>query len=82
MNRCGSVAIRRTHSQRFVIKVAAKAWKPQAFSTLVDVEPFWVAGKGLTMVRFRAGLGYIPSDRLRIEFVQYAQWGEATGSEA
>jgi hypothetical protein len=34
----------------------AAAWKPKTFYGLVDVEPFWVAGEGLTMLRFRAGL--------------------------
>jgi hypothetical protein len=60
----------------------ATAWKPKTFYTLLDVEPFWVAGEGLTMLRFRTGLGYIPNDRLRIEFLYHTQWGQATGSDA
>jgi hypothetical protein len=59
-----------------------QAWKPRTFYTLADVEPFWTAGNGLNMVRLRAGLGYIPSNRLRVEFVYHAQWGQATGSDA
>ena len=58
-----------------------KAWRPKSFYTLVDVEPFWTAGKGLNMVRFRTGVGYIPSDRLRVEFLYHIQWGQATGSD-
>jgi hypothetical protein len=74
--------IRSRFGAEIPLAAVAKAWKPQTFYTLVDVEPFWVAGKGLTMVRFRAGLGYIRSERLRIEFVYHTQWGEATGSDA
>jgi hypothetical protein len=60
----------------------ANAWKPKTFYTLLDVEPFWVAGEGLTMFRFRTGLGYIPNDRLRVEFLYHTQWGQAAGSDA
>ena len=60
----------------------ASAWKPKTFYTLVDVEPFWTSGKGLNMIRFRAGLGYIPNERLRVEFLYHTQWGQATGSDA
>ena len=74
--------IRSRFGSEIPLTTVAKAWKPQTFYTLVDVEPFWVAGKGLTMIRFRAGLGYIPSDRLRVEFVYHTQWGESTGSDA
>ncbi|HKD09894.1 MAG TPA: DUF2490 domain-containing protein [Bryobacteraceae bacterium] len=74
--------IRSRFGSEIPLATVARAWKPQTFYTLLDVEPFWVAGKGLTMVRFRAGLGYIPNDRLRVEFVYHTQWGEATGSDA
>jgi len=64
------------------LATAARAWKTGTLYTLFDVEAFWVAGKGINMVRFRAGLGYIPNERLRLEFVYHTQWGEATGSDA
>jgi len=60
----------------------ANAWKPKTFYGLTDVEPFWQAGSGLTMVRFRAGLAYIPNDRIRIEFIYSTQWGKASGSDS
>jgi hypothetical protein len=66
----------------FPLASVERAWKPKTFYTLLDVEPFWTSGKGLNMFRFRTGLGYIPSERLRIEFLYHTQWGEATGSDA
>jgi hypothetical protein len=34
------------------------------------------------MVRFRAGLGYVTEDRIRIEFIYHTQWGQASGSDS
>lgn len=53
----------------------ANAWKPRTFYALIDVEPFWQSGAGFNMFRFRAGLAYIPNNRIRVEFIYHTQWG-------
>jgi len=58
------------------------AWKPKTFYTLIDVEPFWQSGAGLNMVRFCAGLAYIPDDHIRLEFIYHTQWGQEAGNDA
>jgi hypothetical protein len=45
----------------------AKAWEPGTFYGLIDVEPFWQIGAGVNMLRFRAGMAYIPNNRVRVE---------------
>jgi hypothetical protein len=60
----------------------ANAWKPRTFYGLIDIEPFWQSGAGLNMFRFRAGLAYIPNNRVRVEFIYHTQWGQSTGSDA
>jgi len=60
----------------------AKAWKPRTFYGLVDVEPFWQTGSGFNMIRFRAGLGYVTHDSIRIEFIYHTQWGQSSGSDS
>jgi hypothetical protein len=60
----------------------ANAWKPKTFYGLFDVEPFWQLGSGLNMFRFRAGIAYIPKNRIRVELIYHTQWGQSTGGDA
>lgn len=59
-----------------------KAWHPRTFYGLIDIEPFWQEGSGLSMFRFRAGLAYIPDSHIRVEFIYHTQWGQSSGSDA
>jgi len=51
-----------------------KAWTPKTFYMLADVEPIWrLDEKRLEILRFRGGIGYIFSKRLRVEFIYHAE---------
>lgn len=53
-----------------------KAWQPESFYGLVDVEPYYRFDKSeVDPFRFRGGLGYImKSAPLRLELIYYAQY--------
>ncbi len=52
-----------------------KAWQPKTWYTLLDVEPFYRFDKGtIDPFRARAGIAYILSDRIRMEFIYHAQF--------
>jgi hypothetical protein len=60
----------------------ARAWKPKTFYAIADAEPFFrFDKKALDPVRLRAGLAYIPNDRVRFEFIYHAQYGRTNADD-
>jgi hypothetical protein len=57
----------------------SRAWEPKTFYALADVEPFYRFDHDQwDPLRFRGGLGYILSDRVRIEAIYTAQFSRKT----
>jgi len=52
-----------------------KAWKPKTWYGLTDVEPIYRFDRDtIDPLRVRAGIGHVLNERLRIEFIYYAQF--------
>jgi hypothetical protein len=52
-----------------------KAWKDRTFYGIADVEPFYRFDRDvIDPLRLRGGVGYVFNDRLRLEFIYYAQF--------
>jgi hypothetical protein len=51
-----------------------KAWQPNTFYGLGEVEPFYRFDKDvIDPLRFRGGVAYVLNDRIRLEFIYYAK---------
>jgi hypothetical protein len=51
------------------------AWKPRTFFAIAGAEPFYVFNKsGINELRLSAGLGYVLTDRVRMEFTYFADF--------
>ena len=58
-----------------------RAWHPRTWYGLADVEPIYRFDHNtIDPLYVRGGLGYVLSDRLRLEFVYYAQFARSSGS--
>jgi hypothetical protein len=52
-----------------------RAWKPNTWIAIAGAEPFYEFNKhDISELRLSAGVGYVLSDRLRIEFTYYADF--------
>jgi hypothetical protein len=59
------------------------AWTPKSWYLLADVEPIYRSDTGqLDPLRLRAGIGYIASPRVLVEFQYYAQYTRPNGGLA
>jgi hypothetical protein len=59
-----------------------RTWKPKTWFALVSAEPFYVFNEpGINELRVGAGLGYVLSDRVRMEFTYYADFTRPNGGE-
>jgi len=57
-----------------------KAWQPQSWYALADVEPIYRFDRGtVDPLRFRAGLGYVMNNWVTLEFQYYAQFTRPNG---
>jgi hypothetical protein len=58
-----------------------KAWKERTFYGTADVEPFYRFDTDvIDPLRLRGGVGYVFNDRLRLEFIYYAQFSREDGN--
>ena len=58
----------------------AKAWEPKTFYALADVEPIYRFDHDtFDPLYVRGGVGYVLSDRVRFEFVYYAEFSRTSG---
>ena len=58
-----------------------RAWTPKTFYAFSDVEPIWRSDTDqIDPLRLRAGIGYIASPRLLVEFQYYAQYTHSGGA--
>lgn len=59
-----------------------RAWQNRTFFGIADVEPLYRFDKDVVdPLRVRAGVGYVLSDRIRLEFIYYAQFSREDGNE-
>jgi hypothetical protein len=59
-----------------------RTWKPKSWFALVSAEPFYVFNEpGINELRVGAGLGYVLSQRVRIEFTYYADFTRPNNGE-
>jgi hypothetical protein len=57
-----------------------RAWKPKTWFTLAGAEPFYEFDKhDIEELRLSAGLGYVLTDRLRVEFTYYSDFTRPHG---
>jgi Protein of unknown function (DUF2490) len=57
-----------------------RAWKPKTWFALVGAEPFYEFDMhDIEQLRLSAGLGYVMTDRLRVEFTYYSQFTRPNG---
>jgi hypothetical protein len=57
-----------------------RAWKPKTWFALAGAEPFYVFDQsGINELRLSAGLGYVLTDRLRVEFTYYSDFTRPHG---
>jgi Protein of unknown function (DUF2490) len=57
-----------------------RAWKPKTWYALASAEPFYRFDTGeIDPVRLSAGIGRVLNDRLRIEFLYYAELSRSSG---
>jgi hypothetical protein len=67
--------VRSRFGVEFPLTSRAKAWQPKTWYGLADVEPFYRFDTDkIDPVRVRGGGGYVLNDRVRVEFVYYAQF--------
>ena len=60
-----------------------RAWQPKTWYGMADVEPFYRFDKGLVdPVRLRAGIAYIATNRVRVEFIYHMAWTRPPGSNS
>lgn len=60
-----------------------KSWQPKTWYGLADVEPFYRFDKDtIDPLLVRGGLGYVVSDRVRLECFYYAQFTRPAGSSS
>ena len=60
-----------------------KAWKYRTFFGFADVEPFYRFDKDVVdPLRVRGGMGYVLNDRIRLEFIYYAQFAREEEGES
>jgi hypothetical protein len=59
----------------FPLASLERAWTPKTFYAFSDVEPIWRSDTDqIDPLRLRAGIGYIASPKLLVEFQYYAQY--------
>ena len=64
----------------FPLTSRAKAWQPKKCYALADVEPIYrFAHHTIDPLYVRGGLGHVLNDRLRLEFIYYAQFTRPSG---
>jgi hypothetical protein len=67
--------IRSRFGVEFPLASRERAWQPQTWYALVDVEPFYRFDKDtLDPLRLRAGIAYVASTRVRLELIYHAQF--------
>jgi hypothetical protein len=67
--------IRSRFGVQFPLSSRSEAWQPRTFYSLADVEPFYRFNPDeLTPLRVRGGLGYVVSDRIRLELIYTAEF--------
>jgi hypothetical protein len=60
-----------------------KAWQPKTWYALADAEPFYRFDTSvIDTVSARAGIGHIAHDRVRLEFIYYAQFTRPAGGSS
>jgi hypothetical protein len=67
--------IRSRFGAQFPLTSRANAWQPKTWYGLVDVEPYYRFDEGtIDPLVARGGMGYVLSDRMRLEFIYYARF--------
>ena len=67
--------LRSLFEQDVPISSLEQAWKPKSWYVGVGGEPFYESSKhDISELRLNAGLGYVLTDRLRMEFTYYADF--------
>jgi len=65
----------------FPLASGERAWQPKTFYGLADAEPYYRFDRGeVDPFRLRAGIGYVASERIRLEFIYHAQFTHPAGS--
>jgi hypothetical protein len=71
----GYSRIRSRFGVEFPLTSRARAWAPETFYALADIEPFYRFDRNeWDPLRVRGGLGYVVSDRVRLELIYTAQF--------
>lgn len=77
----GTTRIRSRFGVEFPLATCARAWKPKSWYGLADVEPIYQFDNDqFNQLTVRGGVGYVVSDRIRVEFIYYAQFTRSNGS--
>lgn len=73
--------LRSRFGMEFPLTSLENAWQPKTWYGLGDVEPFYRFDRGtIDPLRFRVGIAYIVSSRVRVEFIYHAQFTRPAGS--
>jgi hypothetical protein len=76
----GYSRIRSRFGVEFPLTSQERAWQPKTWYALADVEPIYRFDYNtIDPVYVRGGIGYVLSDRVRLEFVYYAQFTRPNG---
>ena len=72
--------IRSRFGVEFPLCARDRAWQPKTWYGLADVEPIYRFDHNtIDPLYVRGGLGYVLSDRLRLELIYYAQFARTSG---
>jgi hypothetical protein len=72
--------VRSRFGVEFPLTSRSRAWQPNSWYGLTDVEPIYRFDRAtIDPLYVRGGLGYVLKDRVRLEFVYYAQFTRSGG---